>query len=129
MRLLWAIIVIASCAYGADSFFGSIVNANVQDDINTIRVVDSYKNGEHSLSGMVMVKSPCYDLTVRMRDIDARTTALVFETWEQPYRTCTATPTPKAFTAKVFAPEQTLFRAFLDSKPSAMDFVRRIKAE
>lgn len=128
MRLLLSMLIISSCAYGANSFFGEVVNASVAQEIQTIRVVDSYENGKHSLSGMVVVPSECVDLTVRVRDIDAKTVALVFETWEQPYRTCTEASTPRAFTASIFAPESTLFRAFLDAKPSAMEFTRRMKA-
>ena len=126
VRLLWFTIVATSLAYGTHLFFGSIVSASVQNDIRTIHVADAFHDGEHDLSGMVMAPSPCYDLTVRTEDVDAKTIALIFETWQQPYRTCGADdPTPRAFTASVFAPANIDFRAFLDSKPVRLDVVMK----
>lgn len=115
VRLAWFGVVAIVVAFAAQTFFGSLLVAAADDDVRAIRVRDQFKNDMHELSGMVMVPSACHDLTVRTKDIDPQTTALVFETWEQPYRECPQELTPKAFRVVVYAPENIIFKAIMDN--------------
>lgn len=114
-RLAWFAVAACLVAFATQTFFSSVVNAQVTDDSRTIRALHSYKNEVHDIQGMAMVPSDCYDLSVRVRDFDAGTTILVFETWEQPYRHCeNPVPAAKHFKVAVFAPQTIKFKAMLD---------------
>ena len=114
-RLVWFALASGLVAFATQTFFSSVVNAQVTDDARTIRAQHSYKSEVHDIQGMAMVPSDCYDLSVRVRDFDAATTILVFETWEQPYRHCeNPLPAAKHFKVAVFAPENIKFKAMLD---------------
>lgn len=104
-------------AFAAHVFFGSTLAVSANEDIETVVMRSTYEDGAHHISGMVMVPSDCHDLNVRTKDLDADTLLLIFETWEQPYRTCTGeSHEPRAFRVVAFAPEDVGFRAIFDNE-------------
>ncbi len=114
-RLLWFICLGACLALGAHLFFASYLTADAQASNYSLSVHDRYANGVHSISGMYTVPSECHDLFVRAQDINGSMTALVFETWEQPYRDCKHEPTPRAFQVQVFGSSALEFRAIANN--------------
>lgn len=112
-------------AFAAHLFFGSIIFAQEAEGDAAIVLRDQYANEVHDLSGMVMVPSDCHDLTVRAKDVDARVTAIVLETWEQPYRIeCSKEPTPRAIHAVAFGPATLEFRGLMDGEWVPLKIVR-----
>jgi len=116
MRILSFFVIAGVVAFATQTFFGSELAAAADESIKAVSIQDHYSDDVHEISGMVMVPSPCHDLTVRTKDVDANTTAIIFETWEQPYRACEQELTPKAFKVVVFAPENIVFKAILDNE-------------
>lgn len=115
MRLVWFLVVSCVVAFGAQTFFASLVNAEVSDSLKTVRAQHTYKNEVHELQGQVMVPSECHDLRTRVRDFDANSTVLVFESWERPYTLCEQkVPTARHFKVAIFAPEAIRFSAIVD---------------
>jgi hypothetical protein len=99
-------------------YFGSILTASADEDVNRVIVRDVFDEelGRHTFSGIVLVPTPCHDLTVRTHDFDADTLILVLESWEQPYRDCTQKDSaPRAFTASAFAPKNIEIKALFDA--------------
>jgi len=104
-------------AFAAHLFFGSIIFAAEEETANRIVMRDNFHDETHDLSGIVMVPSTCHDLSVRTKDFDANTTFIIFETWEQTYRTdCEKTATPRAITVSVFAPKNIQFKGIFDNE-------------
>ena len=115
VRLTLFTVTAVLVAYTAHVFFGSIIFAAAEENTNAIVLRDTYKNEQHNLSGIVMVPSICHDLTVRAKDIDARSTAIILETWEQPFATeCDKTPTPRAIHVTAFGPEGLELHGIMD---------------
>lgn len=114
-RVLWFAVVACALSFAAQSFFGNVLASETDAALRSVTIKDVYTDESHELSGMVMVPSACHDLTVRTKDMDGDTVALIFESWEQPYRNCAQELTPRAFRIVVFAPEQVKFRAILDN--------------
>ena len=105
-------------------FFGSIIFAAAQQDVFAIVLRDAYKNETHYLSGMVTVPSECDVVSVHAKDMDMRTTAIVFETWEQSYRPlCNKIPTPRAVHVIAFGPERLEFRGMFDGEFAPLTIV------
>jgi len=115
-RIVWLAVVSGLFALSVHLFFGSIIAASADDLARQIVARDIYKDGAHHFSGMVMVPSQCHELVVRAQDLDANTVVIVFETWEQPYRTCTQDSVPRAFAIVAFAPRDVEVKALLDGK-------------
>lgn len=116
VRLLMFSLTAILIAFGAHIFFGSTIAASAEEDIKEVVFRTTYEDGAHHISGMVAVPSECHDLQVRTTDFDPQTVLLVFETWEQPYRTCEESMVPKAFRVIAFAPEDVAFRAVFDGE-------------
>ena len=119
VRLVIFAVCASLTAFVAQIFFGGAIFAAAQQETFQIVLRDHYSKAKetHELSGMVMVPSDCADVSVRVKDYDASTTFLIFETWEQPYRiNCEKAPTPRAVHASVFAPKDVEFRALLDNE-------------
>ncbi|MBI4068236.1 hypothetical protein HY413_02410 [Candidatus Kaiserbacteria bacterium] len=115
VRLTLFTVTAIAIAYAAHMFFGSIIFAAAEEDASAIVLRDIYKNERHELSGIVMVPSTCHDLTVRAKDIDARSTAIILETWEQPFASaCDKAPTPRAIHVTAFGPEGLDLRGMQD---------------
>lgn len=117
VRLTFFIVFAALVAGAAHLFFGSIISAAAQEEASTIVLKDAFKNGTHELSGIVMVPSNCHDLTVRTKDVTHTVSAVIFETWEQPFiADCDRTPSPRAVQAILFGPKDLDIRAIYDGE-------------
>ncbi len=103
-------------AIAAQLYFGSIIFASSKAEAQKIVLRDVYQKETHELSGIVMVPSDCHDLSVRTREVDADTTALIFETWADPTRECGQSAAPRAVRSVVFGPADLEFRALLDGE-------------
>lgn len=127
MRLGWFFIAASLVAFAAQTFFGNALAAATEEDVHTVRAQHTYvREGVHEISGMLLVPSACHDLTVRAKDFDPQTTVLVFETWEQPYRTCAQDPVAKSFTVQVLAPQTITFKAIVDTTWRQLTLVERL---
>ena len=113
-RIVWYAVLAACFAFAIHIFFGSVFAASADNAIQSILARDDYRDGAHHLTGTVFVPSDCHELSVRTTDVTAKVTALVFETWEQPYRQCKDELTPKAFAVVTYAPKNVQFKALLD---------------
>lgn len=126
-RLMWIGICAVAVAFVTQAFFGSLLSASTDDDLNKIVAQDVYAKEQHEIRGMVMAPSSCHDISVRTKDLDATTVILIFETWQQPYRTCEADLTPKKFSVVVIAPENTEFKAMVDNEWRKLELSRRAR--
>jgi hypothetical protein len=112
-------------AFSAHLFFGSVIFAAAEQDTFAITLRDVYENETHDLSGIIMAPSACHDISVRAKDVDAGMTAIVFETWEQPYReTCEKSPAPRAIHVLAFGPKDLELRGLLDGEWIPLSIVR-----
>lgn len=127
MRTFWFIVIVAVVAFLAYVFFGSALEAIAQEEASVVTVQDQISAGTHELSGQVFVPSECHDLTVRVKDIDAATTALIFETWKQPYRECVQEPVPRVFRAVAFAPIDVVFKGIYDGELVPLEIITKLK--
>lgn len=116
VRLLMFSIFATLTAVAAELYFGSIIFASAENELQEIVLRDVYREEMHELSGMVIVPTDCYDISIRTRDVTARVTAIIFETWEQPSVVCEKVPTPRAVRASVFGDKELQFRALLDGE-------------
>jgi hypothetical protein len=115
-RLFIFTIFASLTALSAHLFFGGTIFAEADETSSVISLRDVYENKTHELSGIVMVPSTCHEISVRAKDADARTTVVIFETWEQSYRTgCKKTPTPRAIRVMAFAPKYIEFVGIFDN--------------
>lgn len=116
-RLLIFAVFAALTAVSAHLFFGSMLFASAEGQLQEIVLRDTYKNEAHEFSGIVSVPSECHDLSVRAKDLDARTTVLIFESWERPsIAGCSREVAARAIRTVVFAPPETNFRALFDGE-------------
>ncbi|OGG53216.1 hypothetical protein A2851_02805 [Candidatus Kaiserbacteria bacterium RIFCSPHIGHO2_01_FULL_53_29] len=114
-RIVWFAIVASACAYATFLVAGSIVNAQASGAYEPILIRDELAPGAHHLSGMIMVPTPCDELTVRTETLSISTYVLVFNTWHEPTVTCAQDETPRYFRAVLFAPAAGVqFSATLD---------------
>ena len=116
-RLIVIIAFLLLSGFTAHLFFGSAIFADAEERVYAITVRDAYKNEVHELSGIIMTESSCHDASVRTQDIDARMTAIIFETWERPFSVdCVKEPTPRFVSANVFANDQIVFKGMLNGE-------------
>jgi hypothetical protein len=119
VRLVTVTAFLIAAAFFAQVFFGSLIARASQEETSAVSARAVYRDGKFDVRGMVMVPSSCHRLSVRPHEIDPQTTALVFETWEEPYRythECVKESTPRSFQLEVFGTAGTEFRAMLDTK-------------
>src|ERR1041385_1204168 len=111
-RLLWYIIVITSGAYFSYLGFGSIFAIHEKDPIP---VRDEISRGQHIVSGIVTVESPCDELSSEIVQLSATIFAVNLHTWRDPSVDCPKKPTARAFSSVMFAPAFGIrFVVFLD---------------
>jgi hypothetical protein len=116
-HLSWFAIVSVVVAYATSAVLGSIVNAQASGANAPIIIRDELSANEHTLSGMVMVPTPCDELSVQTETLSKTTIALLFTTWHEPSVTCGDDATPRAFQTALFAPAAGVtFTATLDDK-------------
>ncbi len=114
-RMVWFIVVSSLLAYATYLVAGNIVNAQASGENDPVVVRDELGKGVHHLSGMVMVPTPCDQLSVRVEPASGVQYVLVFRTWREPSVDCTADETPRYFRAILFAPSTGIgFNATLD---------------
>lgn len=124
-RLTLFTVTAVAIAYTAHIFFGGIIFAAAEQNANAIVLKDVYGNEQHELSGIVMVPSTCHDLTVRAKDIDARSTAIILETWEQPFASeCEKAPTPRSIHVTAFGPEGLDLHGILDGEWAPLTIIK-----
>lgn len=116
-RLTWFTIVAIAVAYGSYLVAGNIVNAQAAGRDDPVLIRDELAPNQHRLSGMVMVPSPCDQLSVTAQELSATNYALIFKTWREPSVTCDDDQTPRTFRTIVFAPAAGVyFSATLDGR-------------
>ena len=117
-RLLWFIIVASAAAYVSYLIVGSIIETNSSQAAAPVLINDSLEPGVHHLSGMIMVPSSCYELSVRTEELSPTLYGLFFKTWRDPAIPCSKDSVPRAFRAILFAPAVGVdFIATLDDTP------------
>ena len=114
IRFVWLIALSTAIAYGFFLMFGSLFVVHKQQ---TIVIQDALARGKHTVSGMVMVPSPCTELTVQTVKLSPTTYTLELQTWEDPSVQCTHVETPRSFNTVAFAPAIGIqFLVYLDGK-------------
>ena len=114
-RILWFFVVASLIAYASYLVAGSIVSAQAAGEDTPVVIRDELGQGVHHLSGMVMVPSPCDQLSVRVEPSSDTTFVLLFRTWREPSVDCATDETPRYFRAILFAPSTGVgFTATLD---------------
>lgn len=114
-RMLWFFVVASLIAYALHLVAGNIVSAQASGENVPVIVRDELGKGVHHLSGMLMVPTPCDQLSVRVEPASALQYVLVFRTWREPSVDCTEEEVPRYFRAILFAPSTGIgFNATLD---------------
>lgn len=114
-RMLWFFVVASVISYATYLMAGSIVNARASQKNQPVIIRDELRPGEHHLSGMIMVPTPCDELSVRTEAVSSSTFTLVFRTWHEPSVTCSSDEVPRYFRTFLFAPATGVrFTATLD---------------
>ena len=104
-QLVWFCVVASVVAYSTYLFVGSATNTADPNSSQTVTVHDAIEPGVHRLYGLVMVPSPCDQVSVRAETGDAQMYVLVFQTWHvEAAATCPPEATPREFNAVVEAP-------------------------
>ena len=103
-RMLWIFVVASILAYATYLVAGTIVQAYASGENRPVLIRDELGAGVHHLSGMIMVPTPCYQLSVRTQEIAKDAFALVFRTWPEPSVECADEEVPRYFRAILFAP-------------------------
>src|SRR3989344_9175278 len=102
-RLLWIVVTTVTLSYATYLVAGSIVHAQGSRENQPIIIRDELEPGVHHLSGMVMVPTPCDQLSVRTEAISSSTFTLIFRTWREPSTECDSDETPRYFRTVLFA--------------------------
>ena len=114
-RMLWFFVVASLLAYATYLLAGKIVHAEASGENLPVIVRDELGKGVHHLSGMLMVPTPCDQLSVRIEPASSLQYVLVFRTWREPSVDCTEDEVPRYFRAILFAPSTGIgFNATLD---------------
>lgn len=103
-RMIWVLAVSVVVAYLVYLIVGNIVNAQAYGANHPVVIRDDLEANRHLLSGMLMVPTPCDQLSVTATKIGSVSYRLNFTTWHEPSVTCSAESTPRAFRLVLFAP-------------------------
>ena len=123
-RLLWIAAIGIALSYASYLFFGSILRVEAEGEETRIVGIDVVKPGEHHLSGVVLVPSSCYELSVDAHQMSPTSYELAFKTWQEPSRNCSPQAATKLFQTVVFAPSVGVgFHATLDGEPRSLELV------
>lgn len=116
-RLCWFVVIAVAIAYAISLALGSIVNAQESGVNDPVVIRDELRANQHSLSGMVMVPTPCDELSVRTESLSKTNFAILLKTWHEPSVNCGDEATPRTFETVLFAPAAGVtFTATLDDK-------------
>ena len=114
-RMLWFFVVASILSYATYLVVGSLAHAEASGENLPAVIRDELGQGVHHLSGMVMVPTPCDQLSLRTEAVSDYTFVLVFRTWREPSADCMAEETPRYFRALLSAPSTGVeFTATLD---------------
>ncbi len=102
--MAWFAAVAIAVSYGSYFFAGSIVTARAAGLYEPVLIRDALTRNAHHLSGMIMVQSPCDQLSVRIETLSDTMYMLNFSTWREPSVVCKDETIPRAFNTIVFAP-------------------------
>lgn len=125
--LLWSFITLTVftivLSYAAYLFFGSIVNAEIEEPMTRVEVYDFIDTSTktHRLSGIIMVPTRCHELSVKTKELKPGTYHVYFSTFGDVHG-CADDPQPLSFREYVTAPiVGSEFTASLDWRP--LEFV------
>ncbi len=103
-RLAWIAAVCVIISYATYLVVGNIVNAQASGINEPVVIRDELRPNTHQLSGIVVVPTPCDELSVDFKALSTTTYSLILKTWHEPSVTCGNDPVPRAFHTTVFAP-------------------------
>ena len=110
-------------AYGFFIFEGAVVFAESSGQYDSVSLRDTYSEGEHHISGMMMVQSACTELQERMDQVTGAY-KIVFTTQTTSVG-CKEEDTPRAFHIVFAAPPEATFIATKDDAPLPINIVRQ----
>ena len=102
--MVWFSVIASVTAYATFLVAGSFVNAQAASVAAAIVVRDELSPGSHHISGMVMVPSPCYQLSVHTDALSSTSYNLTFRTWKDSAVECPPDEVPRQFHEALFAP-------------------------
>lgn len=116
-QIVWYTVVSVFAVFAFFMVIGSYSSAKSEAEENTVQLRDVISQGNHELSGYVMVPSACHQLRVRTEEVLPHVYKLIFTTWEETAVTCAKEPVSRSFRAAVSAPAVGVrFEASLDGK-------------
>ena len=117
MRMLWFACAATVTAYVSYLGFGSIVSADASGAHTPLLIRDQLKPGLHQLTGIIMLPSPCDELTVIPTEAYQYVYELKFTTWRDPAIACKNEVSPRSFHTLIFGPAAGVrFIATLDER-------------
>lgn len=123
-RMVWFFIVACAVAYMVFIALGSTIQARALDQSRIVVIRDSLQVGAHYLSGIVMVRRTCSQLSVSYEKVSDALYSLRFTTWDEPSVPCATEDTPRSFRAVVFAPSTGVrFIGSLDDEPLQLSVI------
>lgn len=115
-RLAWLSVLCCVVGYVSYLYFGSF-RATPRNGPSVLITDEIKPAGEHHLSGIIPVPTPCHGLSVRTQEINLDHYRLDFTTWQEPARTCEPHEQTRNFSTVVFAPAVGVtFSATLDGE-------------
>jgi hypothetical protein len=124
-RMVWFFIVAGAVAYIIFIALGATIHARALDESRLVVIRDSLDVGAHYLSGIIMVRRTCSQLSVTYEKIADGLYSLRFSTWDEPSVPCTTEDTPRSFRAVVFAPSTGVtFVGSLDGEPLQLSVIQ-----
>jgi hypothetical protein len=121
VRIAWFAIIAAASAYITYLIFGGIFEVK-EKQIISLR--DEIRGGQHTLTGIVMVPTPCNQLSSDVVELTKTVFALNLRTWHDPAVQCPEKITPRNFKVVAFAPAFGVqFVVFLDGELMQFDLI------
>jgi hypothetical protein len=116
-RMAWFLVAAIAISYAIYLVLGSSLRASASGINDPILVRDVLGQGAHQLSGMVMVPTPCHQLSMSTYAMASTSYVLSFKTWREPSVDCKNDAIPRPFSAIIFAPAVGVhIRAEIDGK-------------
>ncbi len=125
-RASWIFMSIILVSYASFLYFASVHAEYFGEPPPTV-IRDSIKRteGEHHLSGKILVPTSCNGLTVIPRQLDTMHYQLDFTTWQEPSRTCEPHGASRVFSAVIFSHDDDIqVSAILDGKTLPIQVTR-----
>ncbi len=113
-RIFWLCAFSVGFAYIFSVLFGGVFEVRKQPAIIMHDVLGA---GMHAISGVIMVPSPCTELSVKTIKVSPTVYTLQFQTWEDPSVDCAQVETERTFNTTTYAPAVGIqFLVYLDEK-------------